>query len=78
MFKAYAELEHEGLVASRPGLGTFIAQTAPTPIDDGVQRKLRRSLDSWLSAAQKAGVEREVAMAMFMEAIDATYAVAVA
>jgi len=78
VFKAYAELEHEGLVISRPGLGTFVAKTAPNPIDDQVQRKLRRSLDSWLSAVQKAGVEREAAVAMFMEALDATYAAGVA
>lgn len=78
VFKAYAELEHQGLVTSRPGLGTFVAKTVPNPIDDQVQRKLRRSLDAWLSSVQKAGVEREAAVAMFMQALDATYAAGVA
>ena len=78
VFKAYAELEHEGLVTSRPGLGTFIALTAPNPIDGRVQRKLLRALDAWLSAAQKAGVERDAAVGMFMQAIDQSYGAEVA
>ncbi len=31
VFKAYTELEREGLVASRPGQGTFVADTVPNP-----------------------------------------------
>ncbi len=73
VFKAYAELEREGLIISRPGQGTFVAADAPNPIDDRVQRKLRRALESWLSAALKAGLEREVALAMFTQALDAAY-----
>jgi DNA-binding transcriptional regulator YhcF (GntR family) len=73
VFKAYRELEHERLVISRPGQGTFIAATAPDPIDQQVQRKLRRSIDSWLSTAQAAGVDREAAMALFNAALDAAY-----
>ena len=78
VFKAYAELEREGLVTSRPGQGTFVSATVPSPIDDRVQRKLRRALESWLSAAQSAGVEREAALAMFTQAMAAAYAEGVA
>jgi GntR family transcriptional regulator len=78
VFKAYSELEREGLVTSRPGQGTFIAATAPHPLDDQTQRKLRRALESWLSAALKSGVEREMALAMFTQALDATYTEGVA
>jgi GntR family transcriptional regulator len=78
VFKAYAELEREGLVTSRPGQGTFISASVPIPIDGRVQRKLRRALESWLSTAQRAGVEREAALAMFTEALAAAYAEGVA
>lgn len=78
VFKAYTELEREGLVTSRPGQGTFVSASVPIPIDDRVQRKLRRALESWLSIAQKAGVEREAALAMFTEALAAAYAERVA
>ncbi len=73
VFKAYRELEREGLVISRPGQGTFIAATAPAPIDQQVQRKLRRLLDSWLSTAQNAGVDRDAAEALFTMALEAAY-----
>jgi GntR family transcriptional regulator len=78
VFKACAELEREGIVASRPGQGTFVSETVPRPIAHDVQRKLRRSLDSWLAAAQSAGVEREAALAMFTEALGNAYAEGVA
>jgi GntR family transcriptional regulator len=73
VFKAYRELERERLVISRPGQGTFIAVTAPDPIDQQVQRKLRRSIDSWLGTAQAAGVDRDAAEALFIVALDAAY-----
>ena len=78
VFKAYAELEREGLITSRPGQGTYVAATAPIPIDGQVQRKLTRALESWFNAAVKAGVEREVALAMFTQALDSAYAEGVA
>jgi GntR family transcriptional regulator len=78
VFKAYAELEREGILASRPGQGTFVSDTVPRPIADQVQRKLRRSLNLWLTAAQTAGVEREAALAMFKEALDNAFAEGVA
>jgi GntR family transcriptional regulator len=78
VFKAYIELEREGLVASRPGLGTFVADTVPHPIDSQVQRKLRRSLDSWLTVARAAGIEREAALSIFTEGLDQAYSEGVA
>src|SRR5450759_1262179 len=78
VFKAYTELEREGLIISRPGQGTFVAADAPHPIDDQVQRKLRRALESWLGAALKGGLDREVALAMFTQALVAAYVEGVA
>lgn len=78
VFKAYTELEREGLVTSRPGHGTFVSDTVPHPIDGQVQRELRRSLESWLAVAQAASIEREAALAMFTEALDEAYSEGVA
>jgi GntR family transcriptional regulator len=65
VLKAYRELEHDGLVASRPGQGTFILRTlAGTSLAN--QAALRRSLDRWLRSAQEAGLDNESILALFL------------
>jgi len=58
VLKAYRELERDGLVASRPGQGTFVLRTlaGPTAAD---QKALRAKLDHWLAEARGAGMDRE-------------------
>jgi GntR family transcriptional regulator len=56
VMKAYRRLEHEGLVASRRGQGTFVATTAPKPSANG-QANLRRELERWIAAARRAGLD---------------------
>src|SRR3977135_893119 len=56
VLKAYTQLESEGLVISRPGLGTFIAQGIPAPLAPALQRQLRRGFDSWVRNAFVAGL----------------------
>lgn len=58
VLKAYRELEHAGLAAGRPGLGTFITRTmvAPSPLE---QTKLRRDLSRWVGRAREAGFDDE-------------------
>ena len=70
VLKAYTQLESEGLVISRPGLGTFIAQGIPAPLAPGLQRQLRRGLDSWIRSAAAAGLDREGMLALINLAID--------
>jgi DNA-binding transcriptional regulator YhcF (GntR family) len=70
VLKAYALLESEGLVSSRPGLGTFIAPGVPAPLAPAVQRRLRRGLDAWLGSATAAGLDREGVLALINLAID--------
>ena len=63
VLKAYRELEHAGLVTSRPGLGTFVARDLPgPPIGDmhGLSRRLRQ----WLDSAYAAGLDDEAIDAM--------------
>ena len=70
VLKAYTQLESEGLVISRPGLGTFIAQGIPAPLAPALQRQLRRGLDSWIHNAVAAGLDREGMLALINLAID--------
>ncbi|MEV6347887.1 GntR family transcriptional regulator [Actinoplanes sp. NPDC051851] len=65
--KAYRELEYEGLVQARPGLGTFVTRT----LAGGVQERhepLKRDLDRWLAAAREAGLDDESIEALFLSA----------
>jgi GntR family transcriptional regulator len=70
VLKAYTQLESEGLVISRPGLGTFIAQGIPAALAPVLQRQLRRGLDSWIRNAAAAGLDREGMLALINLAID--------
>jgi GntR family transcriptional regulator len=64
VLKAYRELEHDGLVEGRPGLGTFVSETAggPPPANHAA---VRRALDRWLRSALEAGLDAEDVRAMF-------------
>src|ERR1700729_1496677 len=53
--KAYRELEREGLVRARPGLGTFVIR-APSGTDPATQVKFRKSMAAWLRSARDAGL----------------------
>jgi GntR family transcriptional regulator len=69
VLKAYAQLEREQLVRSRPGAGTFISEGGPKPLDKPVHMRLRRSLDRWLMAAYGAGLDREGVAGLFALAL---------
>ncbi len=64
VLKAYRELERDGLVAARPGQGTFVQRSLTGP---GFLRlgKLQRDLDRWLDAARLAGLDVEDVEALF-------------
>jgi GntR family transcriptional regulator len=78
VLKAYGLLEGEGLVTSRPGLGTFITQGVEAQLAPAVQRQLRRGLDAWLTRAAEAGLDQEGVMALVNLAIDESRQVHVA
>src|SRR2546423_3394499 len=65
VLRAYRDLEHEGLVVSRPGLGTFVADGAPAPIDQPLYRSLREDLERWIRAARSQGVDDRTLAALF-------------
>ncbi|MFF5338527.1 GntR family transcriptional regulator [Streptomyces althioticus] len=65
VLKAYRELEHDGLVAARPGVGTFVTRT----LADGTlaaHGPLRKDLQRWLTKARLAGLDDESIEALFM------------
>lgn len=71
VLKAYRELDHEGLVASRPGQGTFVQRTLAGP-SLASQATLRRSLVRWLQSAREAGLEEESILALFLSTFQTT------
>jgi len=71
VLKAYRELERDGLVAARPGIGTFVTRTLA---DDSLaaHEPLRRDLQLWLARARLAGLEEESIEALFASTFRAT------
>lgn len=57
VLKAYKELERDGLVAPRPGLGTFVVKSLAKP-GMAESSALRRELARWVADAVAAGLER--------------------
>jgi GntR family transcriptional regulator len=54
--KAYDELEHEGLIETRRGRGTFVCLQLPAPDDDKKRERLRDPAQRLLSQAALSGV----------------------
>jgi GntR family transcriptional regulator len=67
--KAYRELEHEGLVEARRGVGTFVVRSLGrgAGVTDG---ELRADLVAWTQRARAAGLEREDVEALTKSVID--------
>ena len=65
VLKAYRELEYEGLVAARPGIGTFVTGTLGGPSSLAAHEPLRRDLRRWLAKARGAGLDDESIEALF-------------
>src|SRR5580658_1881804 len=62
--KAYKELETKGLVAGRPGQGTFIQATL-SQVALPELTGLRRALLGWLAAADEVGLDEDGIVALF-------------
>ncbi|MDX3249238.1 GntR family transcriptional regulator [Streptomyces sp. ME18-1-4] len=72
VLKAYRELERDGLVEARRGLGTFVRRglsTAPA------HSPLRTELDGWAVRARAAGLDRDDVSALFTAVLDEQFAV---
>lgn len=69
VLKAYRELERDGLVEARRGLGTFVSASLAGP-DDGA---LRAELADWVARARTAGLDREHVEALVQARLDEVY-----
>src|SRR5436189_6047507 len=65
VLKAYRELERDGLVSARPGVGTFVTRTL-TDSSLAAHEPLRRDLTRWMAKARLAGLDDESIEALFM------------
>src|SRR5215470_15090013 len=77
VLKAYRDLEREGLVRARPGLGTFVVGSLPRT-DPAVQAKLQTSLAKWLDSARGAGLGPDDIEAIYRNAFRNCFAEGVA
>ncbi|MFC5005499.1 GntR family transcriptional regulator [Dactylosporangium cerinum] len=68
VFKAYRELEHQGLAAAKPGVGTFITQTL-TDESLAAHQPLRQGLVRWLAEARAAGLDTESIEALITDTL---------
>jgi GntR family transcriptional regulator len=66
VLKAYRELEFEGLVQPRPGLGTFVTRTLGDDDALAAHGPLRIDLEAWLARARAAGLDDESVEALFV------------
>ncbi|WP_129308272.1 GntR family transcriptional regulator [Streptomyces sp. L2] len=67
VLKAYRELEREGLVEARRGLGTFVRRSlGAAPADS----PLRAELEDWAARAVQAGWDRDDVAALFTAVLD--------
>lgn len=77
VLKAYRDLEREGLVRARPGMGTFIVRSLPHT-DPAAQARFLVSMSDWLRAARDAGLGPDDIEAIYKTAVRNYYAEGVA
>jgi GntR family transcriptional regulator len=77
VLKAYRDLEREGLVRARPGLGTFVVGKLPRANPEA-QTRFRRSMTSWLRDARAAGLTADEIEAIYRNAFRNLFAEGVA
>jgi GntR family transcriptional regulator len=64
VLKAYRELEHDGLIESKAGVGTFVVRSLAGP-ELSHHPALQQSLGRWLDEARGAGLDEEAICALF-------------
>jgi DNA-binding transcriptional regulator YhcF (GntR family) len=72
VLRAYRDLEHEGLVISRPAVGTFISEKVPPALVPSSYRSLRKDLESWIQKAHLAGLDQDTIAALVAHVLNAS------
>jgi GntR family transcriptional regulator len=68
VLKAYRELDLEGLVEGRRGVGTFVSSDLTPSPPEGV-KELRSALQRWVGRARAAGLDDENMAALFADTV---------
>ncbi len=68
VLKAYRELEREGLVEGKPGLGTFVKKTLGGA-SFTEHARLRKGLGGWVRDARESGLDQEDVEALFASVV---------
>ena len=68
VLKAYRELDRDGLVEGRRGVGTFVSSTLP-PLPPDRLSVLRSALQQWIGQARAAGLDEENMTALFADTV---------
>lgn len=72
--RAYRELEREGIVYTRKGLGVFVSDTAAKLSRNGRREELGERIVEIVAAARRAGLSGKDVQALIEQAIKAEYA----
>jgi GntR family transcriptional regulator len=72
VLKAYRELEIEGIVEGRRGLGTFVSSSVPSPAVEN-HESVRKALVKWIESARKAGLDEEAITALVVMSVRAAF-----
>ena len=77
VLKAYRDLEREGLVQGRPGMGTFVIRTLPGT-DPAAQRRFLAAMTDLLRSARSAGLRPDDIESIYRTAVRNCFAEGVA
>jgi GntR family transcriptional regulator len=77
VLKAYRDLEREGLVRGRPGMGTFVIRTLPGT-DPAVQGQFLAAMTDLLRSARSAGLGPDDIESIYRTAVRGCFAEGVA
>ena len=67
--RAYRDLEHDGLVEGRPGVGTFVIAEPSSPVGADDRTLLFDELREWVTRARRAGFDAEGIAALIAAAV---------
>jgi GntR family transcriptional regulator len=68
VLKAYRDLDREGLVEGRRGVGTFVTDAHPPRPPDEL-KTLRSGLQRWVHRARAAGLDEETMATLFADTV---------
>lgn len=68
VLRAYRELDLEGLVEGRRGVGTFVADDLE-PLPPAEVKELRSALERWITRARAAGLDEDSMAALFADTV---------